>query len=179
MTGVDEIPIWLVATVVVVALAVGASMILVVLAKYSISRWFHVLGGPTLTIVGAALIGLSVYGNVKLKVGEFEAELKHLQAALTESEAEAMALKSEMQDLRIQITQLSKEYSAAKHLLAKKENVIKDGKTWVTFTNIGRRTDSIKDKMMLFDASREMQRPIEESWEHDAAEDAAETASEE
>lgn len=77
------LPLWVVITVVLVALLVGISAIGVVIRKYFADNWFHAIGGPVLTGAGVILIGLSVYGNVTLKVGEFEADFKRARAEVT------------------------------------------------------------------------------------------------
>ncbi|MPZ11104.1 MAG: hypothetical protein GEU89_12980 [Kiloniellaceae bacterium] len=81
-----EIPLLLVIAVVSVALFIGAAMIATVTFKYAIHQWFHAIGGPTLTLFGVALIGLTVYGNVTLKAGDFQAELRTLRASLESSQ---------------------------------------------------------------------------------------------
>ena len=78
----NEIPLSMVISVVVVALTVGTVMIGAVVRTYWVHKWFDKAGGTVLTFGGVALIGLSVYGNVTLKVGDFEAEFKVLQSRI-------------------------------------------------------------------------------------------------
>ena len=99
----SDVPLWLVITVVSIALVVGVSMIAVVLGKYALHQWFHILGGPTLSSLGVVLIGLSVFGNVKLKAGEFEAELQRLHAHVETLESSVASKEQQTAELSNQL----------------------------------------------------------------------------
>jgi hypothetical protein len=92
MDVVGEIPASLAIGVIVAAIVIGAIMIGAVIGKYVVNQWFHLLGGPILTGLGVALIGLSVYGNVELKIGDFEWKIRHLQAAVESRDAQIASL---------------------------------------------------------------------------------------
>lgn len=106
-----QYPLWLVISVVVVALAIGAAMIVAIVGKYAISQWFHPLGGPTLSTLGVALIGLSVYGNVSLKLDDFEANLSRLQKR-------TQTLESSLSERNRQFTTLQKIFSDTRNSIS-------------------------------------------------------------
>lgn len=89
--GGTGIPLWLVIMVVLVSLVLGASMISVVLGKYAIKQWFHPLGGSMLLFFGVVLVAFSVDRNVKLKAGEYEAEISKLTTQLEFAENKLVA----------------------------------------------------------------------------------------
>lgn len=103
----NEIPLWLVTTVIVTALCTGLLMLAVVIIKYGVHQWFHVVGGPMLSVLGVVLIGLTVFGNVKLKAGSFEAELSRLQAAIEQKEQQVADLNERLQIASSAFTGLS------------------------------------------------------------------------
>lgn len=144
MTGefvAGGLPLWLVITVVLVALTVGVASIGAVVRKYFADKWFHALGGPMLTGAGVILIGLSVYGNVTLKVGEFEAEFKRLRA-------EVGSLQSSLREGRIHAASLSEDLWATSGELRALSLEVEQASVDVTNAKLRAALASVKKRLL-------------------------------
>ena len=147
MEAVAEIPLWLVITVVAAALVVGVIMIGVVLKKYATDEWFDKLGGPTLTVCGVALIGLTVYGNVTLKVGEFEAEFSRLQASLETRDRQVKTLRRQFSNVSNELVGILEAVDLATDYVAKNESLANNEELWVKITTAQRKVRDLDEQL--------------------------------
>jgi uncharacterized membrane protein len=143
-----QIPLWLVITVVAVALSVGAIMIGVVVGKYALHQWFHVVGGPVLTGFGVALIGLTVYGNVTLKAGEFEFDIHRLQAALEDSKDQTKMLASHLAEVQDQLSGALEDVNSTTKYMVENKNLSNNQELFNRVTATQQKIRDIYDELV-------------------------------
>lgn len=150
--SVGQIPVAVIVAVIIVGLVIGSLMILVVLGKYAIHQWFHLVGGPLLSTLGVVLLGLSILGNVQLKLGEFEATFSRLQADLRESRQENTVLLARLSESSERLIRFTRIASTISNLPfdsnVRPENF--DQIEWTRFTEKLRTLSEIKAPVPVF-----------------------------